>query len=101
MQERDFAEWSTLSPKRKDIFPFLDEEGILPWEDWREFIPNIDELFPETDETLLTDCAEENTVTRNGLSDKCPRRQLPISRKAGSQARQATSKAQPKDTVIF
>ena len=66
MQERDFAEWLYFVPEAQDIFPFLEEEGILPWENWREIIPQTDnllsefnELFPEVDESLLPNCIAE------------------------------------------
>ena len=54
MSERDFAKWLFFVPEAEAIFPFLDEEGILPWEEWQEFIPkdgenwlDLEERFPD------------------------------------------------------
>jgi hypothetical protein len=67
MRERDFAEWLYFVPESQEIFPFLEKEGLLPWDNWREIIPNteellpdFDELFPEIDGEFLPDCAAEN-----------------------------------------
>lgn len=56
MSERDFAEWLLFSPEAQDIFPFLEEKGLLPWGNWEEYTPpddgvwpNLDELFPNDD----------------------------------------------------
>ena len=55
MSEEDFASWLVFVPEAEEIFPFLDEEGILPFEDWEEFIPEYDEdgILLDGDGTLL------------------------------------------------
>ena len=50
MSERDFAEWLFFAPEAEEIFPFLNEEGILPWEEWEEFIPDDDENWFDLEE---------------------------------------------------
>jgi len=45
MSERDFAKWLFFAPEAGEIFPFLEEEGILPWKEWQNYIPETDEDF--------------------------------------------------------
>jgi len=71
MSERDFVEWLYFVPEADEIFPFLAEEGILPWENWRDFLPkdgelpNWDELLPNIDSPLNGD----NPLNGGGLPD--------------------------------
>ncbi len=50
MTERDFAEWLFFVPEAQEIFPLLQELGILPWEDWERFLPDEDGILPDLDE---------------------------------------------------
>ncbi len=43
MSERDFAEWLFFAPEAEEIFPLLEEEGLVPWDEWEEIIPERDE----------------------------------------------------------
>ena len=55
MSERDFAEWLFFAPEVEDIFPLLEEEGLLPWDDWEEIIPDEDGILPDFDELFPED----------------------------------------------
>jgi hypothetical protein len=55
MSERDFAEWLFFAPESEDIFPLLEEEGIVPWENWEEYIPEEDDDWFELEENYSDD----------------------------------------------
>ncbi len=52
MSEQDFAEWLFFAPEAENIFPILDKEGILPWPDWQEYIPEDDQSWFDLEELL-------------------------------------------------
>lgn len=82
MSERDFAEWLFFAPEAEAIFPLLQEENLLPWDDWQDYIPeddqnwrDLEELFPDApllDGSLLPDdgslLGEDGTLL-DGIGD--------------------------------
>lgn len=55
MSERDFAEWLFFAPESEEIFPELKEEGIVPWDEWENYIPQTDADFFDLLEQLPGD----------------------------------------------
>lgn len=55
MSERDFAAWLFFVPESKEIFPFLEKEKVLPWENWQDFVPDENEPWLDFEATLPDD----------------------------------------------
>ena len=56
MDERDFAKWLSLVPEAQEIFPLLEKEGVLPWKNWKDFVPDMNGFNPSLEKLL----SEEN-----------------------------------------
>ena len=65
MSERDFAGWLFFAPEAKNIFPLLEKEQILPWDDWQSYLPEDDATWLD----LLDGLPDEPLLDGNLLPD--------------------------------